>query len=204
MKDQREHAEHALSTRDRLIETTCELLELQGYHATGLNQILSDSDTPKGSLYHHFPRGKEELTIAAIAQVGTTVLERIRAQLAPDGDRATSRVPEFIRGIAYNVERSGFRMGGPITTVALEAAASSERIRRECARIYQSWQKAVAHAFSADGYTEHEAEQVATSIIARIEGGIIMARCERSRRPLDAIADELERSLALREEEKSL
>lgn len=50
------------TTRDQIIETTCELLEAYGYHATGLNQILTKSGTPKGSLYYYFPEGKEELT----------------------------------------------------------------------------------------------------------------------------------------------
>lgn len=191
-------------TRARLIETTCELLELQGYHATGLNQILAESGTPKGSLYHHFPGGKDELTIAAISQVGAMVLERIRERLAPGTGPAHATLPAFIRTIALNVERSGFRTGGPITTVALEAAAWSEEIRVECAGIYRQWQEAVEHTLTADGYSEHEAWTIATSTIARIEGGIIMARCERSRRPLDAIADELERSLTLRAEEKNV
>jgi TetR/AcrR family transcriptional regulator, lmrAB and yxaGH operons repressor len=48
-------------TRDQIIQTTCTLLESQGYHATGLNQILKESGAPKGSLYYYFPQGKEEL-----------------------------------------------------------------------------------------------------------------------------------------------
>ena len=129
--------------------------------------------------------------------------ERIRSQLTPANGPVAHRLPAFVRNIALNVERSGFRTGGPITTVALEAAASSEAIRNECARIYRDWQEAVEHALSDDGYAADEATKIATSLIARIEGGIIMARCERSRRPLDAIADELEQSLALRAEEKN-
>ncbi len=190
------------STRDRLITVTCELLEFQGYHATGLNEILATSESPKGSLYHHFPNGKEELTIAAISKVGTAVLERIRDSLSPENGPAHATVPAFIRDISMNVERSGYRTGGPITTVALEAAASSKALRTACAEIYREWQLAVERALIASGSKQSEAESVATSIIARIEGGIIMARCERSRRPLDAIADELEQDLAWRAKEK--
>ena len=39
------------ANRDQIVATTCQLMELQGYHATGLNQILIESETPKGSLY---------------------------------------------------------------------------------------------------------------------------------------------------------
>ena len=49
------------TTREQIIEKTCELIELQGFNATGVNQIIRESGTPKGSLYYHFPGGKEEL-----------------------------------------------------------------------------------------------------------------------------------------------
>ena len=49
------------NTREIIIETTCDLMENQGYHATGLNEIVKVSGAPKGSLYYYFPEGKESL-----------------------------------------------------------------------------------------------------------------------------------------------
>jgi TetR/AcrR family transcriptional regulator, lmrAB and yxaGH operons repressor len=173
--------------RDQIIQTTCELLELQGYHATGLNQIIRESGSPKGSLYHYFPGGKEELAAESVRRVGRVVLERIKENLAAIDDPAES-VEAFINYIAYNVEQSGFRAGGPITTVALETASSSERLCRECHNIYTRWQAVFADKLVSGGVDEGRARRLAQVIIAAIEGGIILCRTERSRTPLETVA----------------
>jgi TetR/AcrR family transcriptional regulator, lmrAB and yxaGH operons repressor len=174
------------TTRDQLIEKTCELLEMQGYHATGLNQIIKESQTPKGSLYYHFPGGKEELAIEAISYVGKIVLKRITDNLAEIDDSADA-IQVFIRNIAVNVERSGYRAGGPITTIALETASGSDNLRETCQRIYSEWQAAFAEKLSG----HPRAESIATLIIAAIEGGVILCRTKRSREPLERVADEV-------------
>lgn len=179
-----------MNPRDQIITTTCELLELQGYHATGLNQIIKESGSPKGSLYHYFPGGKEELAIESISRVGRLVLERIRHNLAAVDDPSES-VERFILNIAHSVEASGFRAGGPITTVALETASSSDRLRGECQRIYAAWQAAFADKLIGGGVAEARARRLAQVIISAIEGGIILCRTDRSRQPLESVAHEM-------------
>src|SRR5829696_3833362 len=77
-----------LSTRERMVRATCELLEAQGYHATGLNEILQRSCTPRGSLYYYFPEGKEELATEAIEWQGRDVKQRMRDALSLYADAA--------------------------------------------------------------------------------------------------------------------
>jgi TetR/AcrR family transcriptional repressor of lmrAB and yxaGH operons len=178
------------STREQIIEKTCELLELQGYHATGLNQIIRESGSPKGSLYYHFPGGKEELAQEAVEYVGAIVLKRIHDNLALY-DEAGQALEVFITHIAYNVEASGFKAGGPITTIAMEASATSDRLRETCQRIYSEWQGAVANKLMADGFAEERAHRIATLVIASIEGGVILCRTERSQMPLKRVAQEI-------------
>jgi TetR/AcrR family transcriptional regulator, lmrAB and yxaGH operons repressor len=184
-----------MSARDQIIETTCSLLELQGYHATGLNQIISESGSPKGSLYHYFPGGKEELTAESLNRVGRVVLERIRGYLATEPDAAQA-VSGFIRNVAENVELSGYKAGGPITTVALETAATSERLRQECYQIYEGWQYAFRDRLIAGGFTAERAERLSALIISALEGGIILCRVRRSPEPLRNVADEIGRLVA--------
>src|SRR5579862_4730019 len=58
------------SVREAFVRTTAELLQRQGYAASGLNEIVARSGAPRGSLYFHFPGGKEELAVAAIDSAG--------------------------------------------------------------------------------------------------------------------------------------
>jgi TetR/AcrR family transcriptional repressor of lmrAB and yxaGH operons len=179
-----------VATRDQIIETTCDLLELQGYHATGLNQIIKESGTPKGSLYYHFPGGKEALAVEAINHVGKIVLQRIRENLAQVTDCAEA-ISIFIKNVALNVERSGFRAGGPITTIAMETASTSETLREQCQQIYDGWQEAFAEKLRAGGIDALRAKRIATLIIAAIEGGVILCRTSQSRVPLEQVSEEI-------------
>ncbi len=180
-----------VSTRDQIIATTCDLLELQGYHATGLNQIIKESGSPKGSLYYHFPGGKEALAVEAVNHVGKIVLGRIRENLAQLDDAAAA-IHMFIRNIAIQVERSGFRAGGPITTIAMETASTSDTLREACEQIYREWQAAFADKLLSGGMDAERAQRISTLIIAGIEGGVILCRTRQSREPLEQAADELQ------------
>ncbi|MEO6887804.1 MAG: TetR/AcrR family transcriptional regulator [Ktedonobacteraceae bacterium] len=178
------------TTRDQIIETTCDLLEAQGYHATGLNQILAESGAPKGSLYYYFPQGKEELTAAAIDRTGKLVAERIKAGLASSDDPGVA-IQAFVRTIAYHVEASGFRSGGPLMIVAMETAISSERLNIACREAYALLQNAFREKLLAGGYAGARAASLATFITSAIEGGIILSRTNHSGDPLREVADML-------------
>ena len=178
------------STRERFIEATCGLLEEQGYHATGLNQIVEESGSPKGSLYYHFPEGKEELAAEAISRTGQLVANRIRENLS-DVEEPADAVRRFVQRIADHVEASGFRSGGPLMTVAMETATSSERLNLACREAYGRLQEAFAERFRAGGFSPERAAEVAGFVTAAIEGGIILSRTAHSGDPLRRVAHEL-------------
>ena len=176
--------------REQIIDTTSTLLEAQGYHATGLNQILAESGAPKGSLYYYFPQGKEELTAAAVEQSGKITAERIRAGLATFED-ATEAIQSFVHTIAYHVEASGFSSGGPLMIVAMETVNSSERLNNACREAYGLLLDAFQEKLVMNGQTEARATQLATFIISAIEGGTILSRVRHSGNPLRQVAEEL-------------
>ena len=183
-----------VSKRDKIIETTCTLLESQGYHATGLNQILQESGAPKGSLYYYFPDGKEELAEEAINRTAERVEKNIRLQLA-EYDNHVEAISSFIRTIASYVEESEFKAGGPLTTLALESANTSERLTRACDQAYSGWCRAFSEILERNGYSPDRAASLAHLIISVIEGATVLSRTERSTQPLQDAADEIARLL---------
>ncbi len=185
----------ASTAREQIVEATCDLLEAQGYHATGLNQIVAESGAPKGSLYHYFPDGKEELAAAAIDRTGQALASRVEAALALADDPAAA-VGFLAAAIADAVERSGFRAGGPLTTVAMETATSSERINLACRAAYDRLQAAFAAKLAAGGHDPKRAAELATFVTAAIEGGIILSRTYHTGDPLRRAGRELAAILA--------
>jgi TetR/AcrR family transcriptional repressor of lmrAB and yxaGH operons len=179
-----------VSTRDRFVETACELLEAQGYHATGLNQIIEESGAPRGSLYYYFPDGKEELAAEAIHHVGEIVTCRIQRVLQNQDDSAEA-VRAFIRTVASYMEASDYAAGGPITTVALESATTNSRLNDACQVVYDQWQTAFAERLVQGGIGGVRAQRLAVLIVAALEGGIVLSRTAHSTKPLERVADEV-------------
>lgn len=184
------------ATRDQIIETTCNLMESQGFHGTGLNQIVKESGAPKGSLYYYFPAGKDEIAEASIQWAGHTVAERIRQSLASSDDVAEA-LRQFVTTIAHYVEVSGFQSGGPLMTVAMETATTNQRLNLACREAYTLLQSAFEAKLAASGYAEARAKDLATWITASIEGGVLLSRTYHTGDPLRLIAEQLAQMLKM-------
>jgi TetR/AcrR family transcriptional repressor of lmrAB and yxaGH operons len=182
--------EQTLTARERLIKATSNLLDIQGYHATGLNQILKEGNAPKGSLYYYFPEGKEELVAESIGRHGEAITEQIRSILS-NGENPAATIFSIISFIAKKFIDSDCIKAGSIASVALETAHISERIREVCRRTYDSWQAAYADILVANGFPITRASQIATLVTASIEGAVVLSRTQRGPEPLISIANEL-------------
>ncbi|SDM81739.1 TetR/AcrR family transcriptional regulator [Allokutzneria albata] len=174
-------------TRQRILEAARTLFRRQGYHATGLNQVLDEGAAPKGSLYFHFPGGKEQLAVEAVRLSATELRGAVDLliQTTPDTAAALRASADLLGGL---LEHSGFRDGCPISTVALEAAAGSDAIREACAEGYQSWIDLIAERLRADGADEAAAAELATFAVSAIEGALLLARVQRDTTPLRCVA----------------
>jgi TetR/AcrR family transcriptional repressor of lmrAB and yxaGH operons len=181
-------------TRQRMLDTAADLFHTQGYHATGLTQLTTAGGAPKGSLYFHFPGGKEQLATEAVRLSSERTGAMLEAILRDAPDAATG-VDRAVDALANFLTESDFQRGCPLATVALDAAAASEPIREACAEGYASWHGVLAEYLAGQGLSAERAEELATIVLASIEGGLLLARTRRDLAPLRAVAAHLHTTL---------
>jgi TetR/AcrR family transcriptional repressor of lmrAB and yxaGH operons len=181
-------------TRQRMLDTAADLFQTQGYHATGLTQLTTAGGAPKGSLYFHFPGGKEQLAAEAVRLSSERTGELLRA-IVRDAPDAPTAIDRAVDALASFLTESDFRRGCPLATVALDAAAASEPIREACADGYSSWHGVLADDLTGRGLSPERADELATVVLAAIEGGLLLARTRRDVAPLRAVAAHLHATL---------
>jgi TetR/AcrR family transcriptional regulator, lmrAB and yxaGH operons repressor len=185
----------ASDTRERLVRSTSRLLRTQGYAATGLNQVMAEAAAPKGSMYFHFPGGKVELAAAAVDLFAERATTRMRRFL-DDHDTVSQAVTAIFDSYIDHLDRTAYTEGCAVATVALDAASTNATLAEATGRAFHAWTGMLADALVAEGRTEAEAHNLATLVIATIEGTITMAKGEQSTEPIAAARDALGAILA--------
>lgn len=181
-------------TRQRMLETAADLFHSQGYHATGLTQLTTAGGAPKGSLYFHFPGGKEQLAAEAVRLSSERTGALLRAVVADAPDVVTA-VDRVVDALANFLTESDFQRGCPLATVALDAAAESEPIREACADGYAAWHDILTAYLATQGLGHERADELGTIVLAAVEGGLLLARTRRDVAPLRAVAAHLHTTL---------
>jgi TetR/AcrR family transcriptional repressor of lmrAB and yxaGH operons len=161
-------------SRAALIEKAATLFRRQGYAATGLNQILDEAGVKPGSLYHHFPQGKQQLAAAVVDTAGTGIEQLLRRFLATDRSVADI-VDRWIDLLAAGLAGDQ-RDGCPIEPIATESVHASDAVREASARVFGGWCKAIEERLRSAGWSAADAESVALAVISLIEGALILSR----------------------------
>lgn len=177
-------------SKEKTLAAAAKLFCRQGYHGTALQDILAASGAPRGSLYFHFPRGKEEIAEGAIA-LGDKAVRAFIAQIAQTSRNAESFVVNLAKGMAANLEASDFREGCPLATTVLEIATDSEAIGKAAREAFAAWEREIAQALVRFGSGEKQAAAIATAILSQLEGALLLARTYRSLQPMRRAEDTL-------------
>ncbi|TGQ95604.1 TetR/AcrR family transcriptional regulator [Mesorhizobium sp. M8A.F.Ca.ET.208.01.1.1] len=180
----------ATDTRTRMIEATALLLRRRGYHGTSLNDILAASRAPRGSLYFHFPGGKDQLVIEVTRASVADVTERLGAQLATESDPAVA-VHHIYQSVARMLEDNEFSLGCPIAPVVLDAPNDVPELEEICRSAFEQWIGLLRQAFVRAGVPERRAHALALLVESSLEGLMVIARATRDRSSLNAVADEV-------------
>ena len=174
--------------KDNIVRTAMRLFRKQGYASTGLQQILAESGAPKGSLYHYFPGGKEELGKAAVTLAGQLMGEML-AGLAAKHEKPGPFVHAYCGVMAGWMEESEFRSGCPIATTMLETVPNSPLLTKVGQQILDHWISIIAPVYVRSGLSQADAKSKAELLIASMEGALLLARIRQDTSPIMAIAE---------------
>lgn len=177
------------NSKDILIETASRLFRIKGYYGVGLKDILEESGIPKGSLYHYFPQGKEQLAIAAINHTKEIVINEIQALFDEFEDpiKAFQTHLEHLSEIIIKSDNIGF----PIGTIAGETYSTSEPIRMACHLAFEEWQAIYRKKLLKCGYDKVQSNDLALAVNLMIEGAILLSLTNKSNRPLEVAKEQI-------------
>jgi len=181
-------------TRARLVRSTAGLLRTKGYSATGLSDIVADSGVPKGSLYHHFPGGKQALAAESVRHSGRYIHQALTELADAAGDPVLA-MRNFCDYYVAQLESSDYRKGCPLATVALEAAAHVDEVQGACAEAFEGIVSLFEDQLAERGLSRDDARDTAQFTVAAIEGALLLAKAHRSARPIVVVRDQLTRQL---------
>jgi TetR/AcrR family transcriptional repressor of lmrAB and yxaGH operons len=173
----------ASDSKGKTLAAAAKLFRQQGYHGTALHDILAASGSPRGSLYFHFPGGKEQIGDAALALSAEAVRQGI-ARAAETAENAEIFLVRIVRGMAADLQRSDYREGCPIATTALETAAQVEVLGTATRNAFQKWELEIKRGLFRFGMAAGDADQAATMILSQLEGALLLARTYRSLEPI--------------------
>jgi TetR/AcrR family transcriptional repressor of lmrAB and yxaGH operons len=179
-----------IDTRDKFIKTASRLFQLQGYQGTGLNEILRESGAPRGSLYHHFPNGKEELALEAIKFSSENIQKDIQNTLEQFSDPIEA-IQVHIKKIAEFITKEEKIHDLSISLLALETSSSSEYLRKACELAFASFENTYVEKLIQGGFDEKKAQELSMVIQSMIEGAITISLTKKNGTPLLAVAKQI-------------
>jgi TetR/AcrR family transcriptional repressor of lmrAB and yxaGH operons len=173
----------ATDSKGKTLAAAAKLFRQQGYHGTALHDILAAAGSPRGSLYFHFPKGKEEIGEVALTIAGEAVRQAI-AHAAETSENAEVFLTRIARGMAADLEKSGYKEGCPIATTALETSAQSDVLGAATRGAFQKWEAEIKRGLERFGMGSEQADLVATLVLSQLEGALLLARTYRSLAPM--------------------
>jgi TetR/AcrR family transcriptional repressor of lmrAB and yxaGH operons len=165
-----------------MIQAASELFAQRGYHASAFSDVVQASGAPRGSIYFHFPGGKQELAREAIALAGDEIEETV-AQAASQADGPGSLIRALAEGMVQRLEGSEYRHGCSIATMVLELAPYEEELSAEFDHVFARWRAALVDTFETWGIAPERGVLLADVVMSTFEGALILSRAARSSEP---------------------
>lgn len=172
-----------------MIDSAVTLFRKHGVEGTAFSDVIEHSGAPRGSIYHHFPGGKSQLAEEATRRAGRQLSAGIAVSIEA-GDPVAA-LHSMTALYAEGLERTGYAIGCPIAAASVEGERSPGA-RDAAGETFAEWEDLLARAFRGRGVPAARARSLGTLAVSAIEGALLLARAQRSPKPLERVGRELE------------
>lgn len=185
--------------RDAMVLTAAQWLPQRGMAAVNLIEVARAVNAPRGSIYHYFPGGRDQLLQEALALAGKSGLRIIEKALrsamaagvvgGTDSTNALGATPKsaieaFVSAMfstgQLQMHAGNFSGGCPVGAAVLSSETESADFQLILQAIFASWQAALVSAFMSLGAaSQAQAGQWARCTLIAYEGALVCAKAER-------------------------
>lgn len=172
--------------RGRMVEGAAILLAKQGLQATSFTEVLKAAGAPRGSIYHHFPDGKDQLVAAALDLAAARMLAGLDRLTGASVEEITAYLLRVWRAV---LTRSNLEAGCAV--VAVTVAADSPALLDQAAGVFRAWRRRLAELLEQAGLAPEVAARFAAALVAATEGAVVLSRAEQSLEPFELVGEQL-------------
>jgi TetR/AcrR family transcriptional repressor of lmrAB and yxaGH operons len=177
------------STRTNMLISAAEVLRERGAAGVTIDEVLARSGAPRGSVYYHFPEGRNQILTEALEYAGEALTDVIDEFAGKGGTYLVGQFVAYWQGVLV---ASDFTAGCPVVAAAIGSAADEPQLTTVAGSIFLRWREALTRAFVSDGFDERCAASLAITCIASMEGAVVLCRSIRSVDPLLDVAAQVE------------
>lgn len=186
----------AEKTRNYIVEKTAPIFNMKGYAGTSLNDITVATGLTKGSIYGNFSN-KDEVALAAFDYNLNNNVSKIEAEMSNQVS-IKGKLLVYVSIYQTFIVGAVSQGGCPILNTAIDADDTHPALREKALKAVLSWKKRIIKLVE-DGISnqeikaENNPEQIALTVIAMIEGGIMISRLTNKLENWNLIMDSLKK-----------
>ena len=172
--------------RKKMIVGATQLLARRGLQATSFAEVLEHTGAPRGSVYHHFPEGKDQMVGEAVDLAGDYLAALLEQRAGASALQVAEHFLAIWRGV---LAQSRCESGCAVLAVAV--ATDSPALLNRAAEVFRRWRQRLAELLEQGGLARKEARRFATTLVAAAEGAVVMSRAEQDMEPFETVAKAL-------------
>lgn len=165
------------SAREDMLAAAVELFRARGYEGVGVAELLEKSGAPRGSLYFHFPGGKEQIGAEVVQRVGASVAQRFR-ELHESGVDLDTFIERVFKTTAKESKERGYLATCPMAAIATGFGAGDTKLATAVREAFESWEREIRAAAKARGLSDVDAATFASAMLTAMEGAYVISKAQ--------------------------